>query len=67
MPGGKTLLLSEVIGWENSCKHSNYIVYVLRFMSLTRLVFVVSTHRMLEVLGKRSIIIMQTQNFGLLL
>lgn len=49
-----SLSLSEVIGWENSRKHSgtNYTVYALRFMSLTRWVFVVCAHRIWGVLGK---------------
>lgn len=54
MHGGKAISLCEVIGWENSRKHSdtNYTVYALRFMSLTRQVFVVCAHRIWGALGK---------------
>lgn len=50
MPGSKALSPSEVTGRENSRKLSgtDYTVYALRFMSLTRLVFVVSTRRAWE-------------------
>lgn len=60
MPGSKalsrSLSLSEVTGRENSRKLSgtNYIVYALRFMSLTRPVFVVSTHRILVGFGEKA-------------
>lgn len=50
-PGGKA---TSLIWWENSREHSdtNYTVYALRFMSLTRQVFVVCAHRIWRALGK---------------